>query len=562
MKKKACTKPEVYPIGQGLDNRTGMRSWIFRVIDQDRKMSHVLIPFGSVKGHKTGLLDAIGRAGFPVPLQETDRDNLFQRLSAAPPNKSYRVVSTSGWTGSRFVIPRKVYASGSHHVISAIEQAADAQRFRRRGRLKDWQREVAGPLRGNHLAMFGLAVAFAGPLQRLLGVESGGFHLVGRSSIGKSTILAIAGSVWGGGGTNGFCNTWLSTSNALDDIATAHSDCFLALDETGVANVSVREGARLVLHAAYRLAGGEEKARKNDQRERQSWRLQFLGSTEHSLHQLGVHADEAVAAGQYVRIVDIEANAGRGLGVWDSLPETASSPEEFSDTLRAAAMRLYGTAADRYLKRLVAALQEDKAALIAWLKDRMSAFLRRVGASKLQVEQARIARRFALVYTAGALACRYDVLPWKREAVLRAAEACYRRVAWPEALLNRHTPERSIALVRNYIQRYLNDFLDLRQVTSKLTKSNIEGAPGIILETKNQGIEYAFSPSIFRNQVCNGADWERVWDHLSAADWLNQQKGGKRSVTRAFPKPAGRLRVISVKPTILNDAGKEGPDGN
>ncbi len=63
---------------------------VFRVIDQDRKMSHVLIPFGSVKGHKTGLLDAIGRAGFPVPLQETDRDNLFQRLSAAPPNNQLR----------------------------------------------------------------------------------------------------------------------------------------------------------------------------------------------------------------------------------------------------------------------------------------------------------------------------------------------------------------------------------------------------------------------------------------------------------------------------------------
>jgi hypothetical protein len=192
----------------------------------------------------------------------------------------------------------------------------------------------------------------------------------------------------------------------------------------------------------------------------------------------------------------------------------------------------------------------------------MSAFLSRVGASRLQVEQARIARRFALVYTAGALACRYDVLPWKRAVVLRAAEACFRRVTWPEALLNRHTPERSIALVRSYIQRYLNDFLDLRQVTSKLTKSNIEAAPGIILETKNEGLESAFSHSIFRNQVCSGADWERVWDHLSAAGLLNRHKGGKRSVTRAFPKPAERLRVISVKPTILDDADEKGPEGN
>jgi hypothetical protein len=105
MTKKTLTKPEAHPIGQGLDRRTGIRSWIFRVIDQDGKVSHVLVPFGSVEGHKTGLLDAIGHAGFPVPLQRADRDDLFDTLVAASATDHYRVISTSGWTGSRFVTP-------------------------------------------------------------------------------------------------------------------------------------------------------------------------------------------------------------------------------------------------------------------------------------------------------------------------------------------------------------------------------------------------------------------------------------------------------------------------
>jgi putative DNA primase/helicase len=141
-----------------------------------------------------------------------------------------------------------------------MEQSSDGQRFRRSGQLSDWRRKVAEPVCGNPLAMFALAVAFAGPLQKLMGVESGGFHLVGPSSIGKSTILIAAGSVWGGGGSSGFCNTWLSTSNALDDIANVHSDCFLALDETAVAGDTLRRAARLVLHAAYRLADGDGSA--------------------------------------------------------------------------------------------------------------------------------------------------------------------------------------------------------------------------------------------------------------------------------------------------------------
>ena len=46
--------------------------------------------------------------------------------------------------------------------------------------------------------MFVLCAAFAGPLLPKLDIEAGGFHLVGCSSVGKTTLLDVAGSVWGG----------------------------------------------------------------------------------------------------------------------------------------------------------------------------------------------------------------------------------------------------------------------------------------------------------------------------------------------------------------------------
>jgi hypothetical protein len=290
--------------------------------------------------------------------------------------------------------------------------------------------------------------------------------------------------------------------------------------------------------------------------------LQFLGSTEHSLQQLGAIVGARVAAGQHVRIVDIAADAGRGLGVWEKLPRSITSPAQLSNQLREAAMSLYGTAADHYLNCLVAVVRKDKASLIAWLEKRMKGFFNAIGATEWQGVQARVARRFALVYAAGALACKYGILPWKRAVVLSAVKACHGRVIWPEVPVEPETPGQSIARVRDYIRRLRGDFVDPRKVPSKLTRSKIEGAPGLLLKGKDQRSEFAFSHSIFRNQVCSGADWERVWDHLSAAGLLNRHKGGKRSVTRAFPKPAERLRVISVKPTILDDADEKGPDGN
>ena len=41
----------------------------------------------------------------------------------------------------------------------------------------------------------------------------------------------MSGSVWGGGGINGFVRSWRATDNAIEGIALAHNDTFLPLDE-------------------------------------------------------------------------------------------------------------------------------------------------------------------------------------------------------------------------------------------------------------------------------------------------------------------------------------------
>lgn len=51
---------------------------------------------------------------------------------------------------------------------------------------------------GNHRLTFVVSVAFAGPMLNMLGHESGGFHLYGDSSGGKTTHLQVAASIYGG----------------------------------------------------------------------------------------------------------------------------------------------------------------------------------------------------------------------------------------------------------------------------------------------------------------------------------------------------------------------------
>lgn len=75
------------------------------------------------------------------------------------------------------------------------------------------------------------------------------------SSTGKSAALLVGGSVAGGGGRNGFVQSWRATANWLEAIAELHNDLTLFLDE--LAQIDPTEAAG----TAYLLGNGSGKAR-------------------------------------------------------------------------------------------------------------------------------------------------------------------------------------------------------------------------------------------------------------------------------------------------------------
>ena len=87
------------------------------------------------------------------------------------------------------------------------------------------------------------------------GFESGCFHLYGLSSMGKTTCLRTAASVWGSGADGGYVRTWRSTANGLEATLAGANDTFLPLDEVGQAD------GRELGQALYMTAGGVGKQR-------------------------------------------------------------------------------------------------------------------------------------------------------------------------------------------------------------------------------------------------------------------------------------------------------------
>lgn len=345
---------------------------------------------------------------------------LFLQLST--PVDFVRCVDRVGWHGRSFVLPRETLqrepAEGEPAPEAIVFQSGGAAEspFRVRGTLDAWRSTVAAPCIGNSRLAFAVACAFAGPLLRPSGIDSGGFHLRGSSSCGKTTALRVAGSVFGG---PGYLQRWRATDNALEAVAAQHCDTLLILDE--LAQVDPRTAGE----CAYMLANETSKARSQrtgEPRPRLTWRLLFLSAGEVGLAAHMAEGGKKARAGQELRMCDIAAEVAPG-----SIFETTHDHEggaAFALYLTRATEANHGHAGRAWLQWCVDHADELRERVRAGI-ERLAAQWVGCGASG-QVH--RVGRRFALVAVAGELATDAGLTGWPPGEATAAARACFE--AW------------------------------------------------------------------------------------------------------------------------------------
>ncbi len=350
------------------------------------------------------------------------KDNLQSYLQAYDSAERARLVNRLGWHGDAYLLPGEQLGSAAEH-LHFYEAGAALPPIEQAGTLEDWQQGLARYCVGNHRLAFVVSTAFAGPLLHLLGAESGGFHLYGDSSGGKTTHLKAAASVYGG---PRMLRTWRSTDNALEGTAAAHSDGLLVLDEIHQCD------ARVIGDTVYMLGNGTGKTRANDRgtvtKQAYSWRLLFLSTGEKTLAQHMAEGGKELKAGMEVRMVGIPADAGKGLGLFEELHGFPDAGE-LAETLTSNAGQFYGTALVAYLRTMLASKPLPK------LSDELKRVTDHLAARLLPSDAAgqarRVAARFALVATAGELATRLGVTGWPEHTAWNAARTCFK--AWLDA---------------------------------------------------------------------------------------------------------------------------------
>lgn len=362
--------------------------------------------------------------------------------------------------------------------------------------------------------------------------DSGGFHLRGPSSCGKTTALRVTASVWGG---PDYVRNWRTTGNGLEGLACLHNDGSLILDELSQLD------PKAASEAAYLLANGQGKVRANRNgaaHRPTQWRLLFLSSGEESLSSLVAQSGRRATAGQDIRLVELDADAGQGMGLFETLHGYAT-PHDFANSLKTASASFYGQAGYAWLQWLTAQQDALKPRLETVIRHCCHDLLREGDNGQIQ----RVARRFALAATAGYLAAEAGIVPWQNDEVLTAIQCCF--TPWREAQGDRSHEERTIL---DQVRRFFERHGASRFQPWDDKDATVPNRAGFM--RKEQGIiVYYLLPSIFREELCAGFPVSDVTRILSKHGWLTADSQGKYQHSVRIPA-LGQTRTYRFDETM------------
>jgi uncharacterized protein (DUF927 family) len=538
-RRKVCARLEVLALARDTDSR----EWgtLVRFADPDNKVKQLVIPARSFNGDG---LEASGRLlSEGLTIAPKSRQLVIEYLQTQTPTKRARTTNRTGWHGTAdgltFVLPDASLGQSDEEWLFN-DNRPDSNPFKQRGTLKQWREQVAALCVGNSRLTFAVSVAFAAPLLHLIEMESGGFHYRGTTSSGKTSALIVAGSVCG---SPEYLQRWRSTDNGLESTALSHCDTLLTLDELKMID------ARIAGESAYMLANGAAKVRANvtgGARSTAKWRLLFLSAGELSLAQHVAEAGKKTPAGAELRMADIPADAGQGLGCFENL-HGFENGHEFAKALGAAVNKYYGTAFPAFIESVL----KHRETLRESLFDARQTFEKATLTQAASGQAQRVAARFALAGAAGELATEWGITGWEPGASMQAAITCFK--AWLQAFGGESNREERAMIEQ--VRHFLELHGEARFTDSDRANADDSHAPKTLnragfREKNHEGeLEFFCLPEVFKTEICEGFDSRSVARLLIDRGCMKPGDGRNLATKKRLPG-CGMQRVLHILPTI------------
>lgn len=504
---------------------------LLRWQDDDGNWHVWAMPQEQLEGDGLEMRRELARLGLHISPNSAARGLLTAYIKVWPVEERACCVDRLGWHDGVYVMPSESIGDSDERVVfqnsHAIEPAHSTS-----GTVEQWRDSVAARAQGNSRLVFAIAEALAGPLLDIAGADSGGFHLRGPSSSGKSTVLKAAASV--SGDPARYIKSWRATINGLEGLAAIHNDGILILDELGQVDANAAGGA------AYLLANGQGKGRAGTNgmaRAPNRWQELFLSAGEESLSAIMEQAGKRSTAGQEIRLAEIDADAGAGMGVFEELHGHASAAA-LAGAIKDATEEFHGAVGLDWIRQLV----RDRQELTSPVREAIKKFADEVVPKGAAGQVHRVADRFGLVAVAGELATRYGLTGWPEGEAIRAARTCF--ASWLDGFGGAgNREERAIlAQVMNFIEVHgASRFEDFNAVADQ----RIPNRAGYRRTADDGAQEFLIPADTFRKVVCQGVDDKTAIRALRKAGHLIPGNDGKPSqVTRLPGLGSSRVYVI------------------
>ncbi len=435
-----------------LDTKFGEWGKLIYLRDYDGELRRVLISDATLDSERGDWCAQLRKNGLWVSVSREHKQLLRKYLNSISPHNRAKLVHRIGWHEGRYLTPAWCVPESDSELIVFQDSGALEHHFGEAGSLESWRREVSLMAVGNPLQAFALSCAFAAPLLPLKPGMGGGFHFASMSSSGKSTTLVVAGSVWGGGGKDGFVQGWDATPNGLEALAASRNHCLLLLDE--LKQLPSDQAGAIV----YKLANGQARARMNKDiqgRAREQWELIYLSTGEFGFLEYIKAREKRAYAGQEVRLCEIPADSGKYKS-FENLHGRVK-PEDFADEINHSARNNYGTAGRAFVEKVAAVGFRAVGPRLASLIQDFSARCREAGTDPA-VD--RILKRFAFVAAAGELATEWGITGWQNRESTLAAEHCFRLFLGRRGGLGSLDKRQAMEHVRQYLLANINRFVD------------------------------------------------------------------------------------------------------
>jgi putative DNA primase/helicase len=520
---------------------------LFELIDRDHKKKEIVIHRDQLHTDKTAI-ELLSNKGLKIPRIKKfyksilTCDLINDYISSCNPSRRAIGIDTVGWHGDSYILPYVDNPKNVYYIQDSYKEneedyilqsnSAAPRRLIKKGTLKSWQDNVGVLAKDNTVPVFSCAAALAPLLLKPLGEDGCCFHFSGSSSIGKSTALHIAASIWGMTELSSF----RSTDNAAESLCKNSNDGLILMDELAQGKVEAIE------QIAYLFGNGKGKARANRKGEAKvvsDFKILGISSGEIGLPAKLAEKGKSVTAGMDVRFIDVDADMGKGFGVFDNL-HGFKDGDALSKALQKQTKEHSGVVIDEFAKYLTSNFYEVKDKAYSIINDWLSINL----PPEADGQVARVARKFALVAAAGEIAIEAKILPFNKfDATLHCA-ILFRNWLNKRGGAGSQEFKGIVDRLRNLVQEGINSrFLN---ADGSDENKNIKAAGYKKIGTDGTLDEYWFNPDIFVGEIMQHRDTKVFYPQLIKGGFVVPDTKSHQNGQLRTPAKERRRRFIIV----------------